>query len=205
MTLRRKVSTGLFWEGGAALIGQGLSFVVSLLLARLLAPEYFGLISIATLAISSLVFFQELGFSAALVYRQDDVEAAANTAHWTIIASSVVLYIIGFILAPLVARFFRSPEVTPILRVLALTIVISSLSRVSYTLLFKDMAFKKKVLPELLASLAGSVTSLLLALAGWKVWALVSGELGRFSAIEETEDRKGGNVKIIVPPVIFGW
>ena len=177
MTLRRKVSTGLFWEGGAALIGQGLSFLVSLLLARLLAPEYFGLISIATLAISSLVFFQELGFSAALVYRQDDVEAAANTAHWTIIASSVVLYIIGFILAPLVARFFRSPEVTPILRVLALTIVISSLSRVSYTLLFKDMAFKKKVLPELLASLAGSVTSLLLALAGWKVWALVSGEL----------------------------
>ena len=167
----------MFWEGGAALIGQGLSFVVSLLLARLLAPEYFGLISIATLAISSLVFFQELGFSAALVYRQDDVDAAANTAHWTIIASSVVLYIIGFILAPLVARFFRSPEVTPILRVLALTIVISSLSRVSYTLLFKDMAFKKKVLPELLASLAGSVTSLLLALAGWKVWALVSGEL----------------------------
>ena len=177
MTLRRRVSTGLFWEGGAALIGQGLSFVVSLLLPRLLAPEYFGLISIATLAISSLVFFQELGFSAALVYRQDNVEAAANTAHWTIIASSLVLYIIGFILAPLVARFFRSPEVTPILRVLALTIVISSLSRVSYTLLFKDMAFKKKVLPELLASLAGSVTSLLLALAGWKVWALVSGEL----------------------------
>ena len=108
MTLRRKVSTGLFWEGGAALIGQGLSFVVSLLLARLLAPEYFGLISIATLAISSLVFFQEFGFSAALVYRQDDVEAAANTAHWTISASSVVLYIIGFILAPLVARFFRT-------------------------------------------------------------------------------------------------
>ena len=92
-----------------------------------LAPQYFGLISIATLAISSLVFFQELGLSVALVYRQDDVEAAANTAHWTIIASSVVLYIIGFILAPLVARFFRSPEVTPILRVLALTIVISSL------------------------------------------------------------------------------
>ena len=118
--------------------------MVSLLLARLLAPEYFGLISIATLAISSLVFFQELGFSAALVYRQDDVEAAANTAHWTIIASSVVLYIIGFILAPLVARFFRSPDVTPILRALSLTIVISSLSRVSYTLLFKGHGLQEK-------------------------------------------------------------
>ena len=149
--------------------------MVSLLLARLLAPEYFGLISIATLAISSLVFFQELGFSAALVYRQDDVEAAANTAHWTIIASSVVLYIIGFILAPLVARFFRSPEVTPILRVLALTIVISSLSRVSYTLLFKDMAFNKKQCTQ---SVSLAVEDLVAARVGrWKVWALVSGEL----------------------------
>jgi hypothetical protein len=78
MTLHARVSRGLFWEGGAALIGQGMGFLVSLLLARLLTPEYFGLIGIATLAIQSLVFFQELGFSAALIYRQDDVEAAGQ-------------------------------------------------------------------------------------------------------------------------------
>ncbi len=177
MTLSARVSRGLFWEGGAALIGQGMGFLVSLLLARLLAPEYFGLISIATLAIQSLVFFQELGFSAALIYRQDDVEAAANTAHWTILTTSVLLYAAAYLLSPLVAQFFRSPEVTPVLRVLALTIVINSFSRVPYTLLAKELDFRKKVLPEVVSSMVGNLAALVLAWIGWKVWALVAGEL----------------------------
>lgn len=177
MTLRARVSRGLFWEGGAALLGQGLSFLVSVLLARLLAPEYFGLISIATLAIQSLVFLQELGFSSALIYRQKDMEAAANTAHWTILISSALLYVAAFVLSPLVAQFFRSPEVTPVLRVLALTIVINSFSRVPYTLLAKELDFRKKVLPEVVSSTVGNLAALLLAWVGWRVWALVAGEL----------------------------
>ncbi|MBE2232147.1 MAG: lipopolysaccharide biosynthesis protein [Anaerolinea sp.] len=177
MTLRARVSRGLFWEGGAALVGQGLSFLVSLLLARLLTPEYFGLLAIANLAIQSLVFFQELGFSSALIYRQKDVEAAANTAHWTILASSALLYLVAFVSAPLVAQFFHSPESMPVLRVLALTMVINSFSRVPYTLLTKELDFRKKVLPELTASLIGNLAALLLAWVGWRVWALVAGEL----------------------------
>jgi O-antigen/teichoic acid export membrane protein len=177
MTLRARVSRGLFWEGGAALIAQGMNFLVSLLLARLLAPEYFGLISIANLAIHSLVFLQELGFSSALIYRQKDVDAAANTAHWTILASSALLYLVAYAASPVVAQFFRSPEVTPVLRVLALTIVISSFSRVAYTLLTKELDFRKKVLPEVAGSMIGSLAALLLAWAGWRVWALVAGEL----------------------------
>lgn len=177
MTLRARVSRGLFWEGGAALIGQGMGFLVSLLLARLLAPEYFGLISIATLAINSLVFLQELGFGSALIYRQNDVEAAANTAHWTILGSSALLYGVAFVAAPLVAQFFRSPDVTPVLRVLALSIVINSFSRVPYTLLAKELDFRKKVLPEIASSFIGNLASLVLAIVGWTVWALVAGEL----------------------------
>jgi len=177
MTLRARVSRGLFWEGGAALVGQGLSFLVSLLLARLLTPEYFGLLAIANLAIQSLVFFQELGFSSALIYRQKDVEAAANTAHWTILTSSALLYLVAFVSAPLVAQFFHSPESMPVLRVLALTMVINSFSRVPYTLLTKELDFRKKVLPELTASLIGNLAALLLAWVGWRVWALVAGEL----------------------------
>ncbi|HNS02907.1 MAG TPA: lipopolysaccharide biosynthesis protein [Anaerolineae bacterium] len=177
MTLRARVSRGLFWEGGAALVGQGLSFLVSLLLARLLTPEYFGLLAIANLAIQSLVFFQELGFSSALIYRQKDVEAAANTAHWTIVTSSALLYLVAFLAAPLVAKFFHSPETMAVLRVLALTMVINSFSRVPYTLLTKELDFRKKVLPELTASLIGNLAALLLAWLGWRVWALVAGEL----------------------------
>ena len=177
MTLRGKVSRGVFWEGGAMLVNRGVGFLVSLVLARLLAPEFFGLLAIAMLAINSLVFLQELGFSSALIYRQSDVDAAANTAHWTVIASSVMLYLAAFILAPLVAQFFRNPDVTPVLRVLALTIVISSVSRVPYTLLFKELDFRKKVIPEFVGSLVGNLCAVLLAVAGWNIWALVAGEL----------------------------
>lgn len=178
MTLRRKVSLGLFWEGGAMLAGRGLSLLVTIILARLIAPEYFGLVSIATLAINSLVFFQELGFGAALIYRrQEDVETAAQTAHWTIVASSLLLYAIGFLAAPLVAWFFRSPEVVPVLRVLLLTIVISSLGRVPFTLLARDLDFRKKVIPEFIAGLGGNLLAVILALGGWQVWALVWGQV----------------------------
>lgn len=177
MTLRRNVSRGLFWEGGAALVGQGLGFLVSLLLARLLTPEYFGLLAIANLALQSLVFFQELGFSAALIHRQQDVEAAANTAHWSIILSSLVLYGIAYAASPLVALFFRSPEVIPVLRVLALSPLFSSFSRVPYALLARKLDFRKKVLPEVVGGVLGNLAALGLAFVGWRVWALVAGEL----------------------------
>lgn len=159
------------------LAGRALSFLVTLILARLLAPEHFGLISIAGLAINSLIFFQELGFGAALIYRQEDVQAAANTAHWAILASSALFYLLAFLIAPLVAEFFKSPEVTPILRVLSLTIIVSSVGRVPYVLLSKEMDFRKKVLPEFLASIGGNGLAIILALAGWEVWALVWGQL----------------------------
>ncbi len=157
--------------------GRGLSFVVTIILARLLAPELFGLISIATLAISSLVFFQELGFGAALVYRQSDVDAAANTTHWTIISSSAILYVIAYFGAPWVAVFFKSPEVTPVLRVLSLNIIISSLGRVPYVLLSRELDFRKKVTPEFTASVIGNLTSIVLAFMGRGVWALVWGQI----------------------------
>jgi O-antigen/teichoic acid export membrane protein len=177
MTLRHKVSHGLLWEGGAMIAGRALSLVVTLLMARLLAPSSFGLVSIATLAINSLVFFQELGFGAALIYRRDEVDRASHTAHWTIVASSTLLYMIAFAAAPLVAQFFRTPEVTAVLRVLALTIVISSLSRVPYSLLYKELDFRRKVLPEFLASFGGNAAALLLVVLGWGVWGLVWGQI----------------------------
>ncbi|MEA3336210.1 MAG: lipopolysaccharide biosynthesis protein [Chloroflexota bacterium] len=177
MSLRKKVSHGIFWEGGAMLAGRTLGFAVTILLARLLAPEDFGLLAIATLAINSMVFLQELGFGAALIYREEDVDTAATTAHWTIIASSLVLYGIVFLAAPLVALFFRSPEVTPVLRVLALTIVISSVSRVPLVLLSKELDFRRKVMPEFAAGVGGNFMALILALLGWGVWALVWGQV----------------------------
>jgi O-antigen/teichoic acid export membrane protein len=113
------------------------------------------------------------------VYRRDDVNEASYTAFVTVIVSSLLLYLIAVIVAPLVATFFRDPLVTPILRVLALTVPISAIGRVPYALLSRDLDFRRKVFPEVAANVVGSGASIGFALAGAGAWSLVWGQLIR--------------------------
>ena len=177
MTLQGKVARGLFWEGFAAIAARGVSFLAMLILARVLAPAHFGVVSLAMLAIESLQFFQELGFSSALIYRQSEIEDAADTAFYTLIASNLILYLAAVLAAPVVEAFFRSPGVAPVLRVLALTMVLNSLGRVPITLLAKELDFKRKIVPDVIAGIGGNVLAVALALQGWGVWSLVWGQM----------------------------
>ena len=177
MSLQGKVARGLLWENLATVVARGVSFLALLVLARVLTPAHFGLVAVALLAIESLQFFQELGFGTALIYRQDDVEAAADAAFFTLLISNTLLYIVIFLAAPLVATFFRRPEVVPILRVLALSMVINALGRVPFVLLSKELDFRRKIIPEVVAGLIGNSMAVGLALSGYGVWSLVWGQL----------------------------
>jgi len=177
MSLRRQVGFGLFWVAIATIGSKGLSLLRKLLLARLLVPTDFGLVAYASLAIGVLELFKELGFGSALIYRTDDMEEAANTTFLAVIGSSLALYVIAWFSSPLLATFFRNEMLVPVLRVLALTLVISSISQVPQTLMAKGMGFKKKVIPEMIAVLVGSVVSVALAFAGYGVWSIVYGQV----------------------------
>lgn len=179
MSLKRQVASGFFWVTLAQLASRGLSFVTMLILAKLLTPSIFGLVGMAGLAIAALQYFQDAGFDAALVYRREEVEAASHTAFLVVLASSLVIYLVAVLAAPLVAAFFREEAVTPILRVLALSIPISGLTRVPYTLLSRDLNFRRKIMPELLANVIGSSLAIGLAFNGAGVWSLVWGQLTR--------------------------
>jgi O-antigen/teichoic acid export membrane protein len=179
MSLKRQVATGLFWVSLAQLLGRVLSFATMLILAKLLTPAMFGLVGMAALAIAALQYFQDVGFETALVYRRDDVSEASYTAFVTVLVTSMLLYLVTVVMAPLVALFFRDPAVTPILRVLALTVPISAIGRVPYALLSRELDFRRKVFPELAANMVGSGASILLALAGVGVWSLIWGQLIR--------------------------
>ncbi len=179
MSLKRQIAGGLFWVSLAQLASRGLSFVTMLILAKLLAPAMFGLVGMAMLAIAALQYFQDIGFDAALVYRRDDVNEASYTAFSTVIVTSLLVYLIAVAAAPLVAAFFRQPNVVPILRVLALTVPISSFGRVPYILLSRDLDFRRKIFPELTANVIGSGASIVFALNGQGVWSLVWGQLMR--------------------------
>jgi teichuronic acid exporter len=159
MSLRRDVGVGLFWVAIATVSSKGLALMRKLILARLLVPGDFGLVGYATLAIGVLQLFQELGFSSALIYRKDDAEDAADTTFIVVMTSSLFLYAVGWLSAPLVADFFRNTELTSVLRALSLTLVISAVSQVPLSLMAKGMGFKNQVIPELIAVVVGSALS----------------------------------------------
>lgn len=179
--LKRQVVGGLFWVTLAQLSGRLLSTLTQLILLKLLTPSQFGLIGMAMLAINAVQLLQDLGFESALIYRRKDVDEATHTAFTTVLASSFLIFVASFLLAPLVARFFREPAVTPILRVLSLTILISGFGRVPYILLSRELSFKRRLFPDLTAQIAASIVAIWLALGGAGVWALVWRELIRTS------------------------
>ncbi|MCD6291178.1 MAG: lipopolysaccharide biosynthesis protein, partial [Anaerolineae bacterium] len=168
---------GFFWVALSTIASRLVSFLTTLILARLLTPADFGLVALALLAINSLQFFQELGFGAALIYRQEDVEEASYTAFFSIVCMSLLLYTLSALGAPLVARFFDSPGLTSVLRVLALIMVIGSFGQVPYVLLSKELDFRRRAAPDVLSGFGGSVLAIGLALSGFGVWSLVYGQI----------------------------
>jgi O-antigen/teichoic acid export membrane protein len=181
MSLRRQVASGMFWVAIAQMSGQGLTMLIGLILPKLLTPSQMGLVGMAMLSISALELFQDAGLESALIYRRTEVKEASDTVFIVVIASSFIICLVAILLAPLIGRFFREPAVVPILRVLALTLPISSLGRVPFVLLGRELDFRRRIIPELTSSLIASVVVIVLAYRGFGVWSLVWREIIRQS------------------------
>lgn len=167
----------MFWVAIGQIFGRGLGYITTLILAKLVTPNEFGLVGMAGLALAALALFQDIGFESALVYKRKDLEAASHTAFFTVIVTSVLITAVAVLGAPLVAGFFREPAVTPILRVLALTVLITSFGRVSFVLLSRDLDFRRRLFPDLTSSIIASVIAIVMAFNGFGVWCLVWREL----------------------------
>ena len=180
MTFRKQVATSAAWVGLSSAIIKTLNFItITLVLARVLEPSDFGLVGLAWLAINAFDFLRELGITAALVYRQeDDEDVAADVAAVALAVASVIIYAIVFFSAPYIEGFFSdSHGLTPILRVLALTMLINAVGQVPYTLMAKHLDFRNKAIPEIIAGVGNSIVAIGMALTGFGVWALVGGYL----------------------------
>ncbi|NLE75869.1 MAG: lipopolysaccharide biosynthesis protein [Chloroflexi bacterium] len=181
MTLRAKVTTSVFWVGLSMVGSRALAFLVQIVLARILVPEYFGLVHFATLTMEALQLFGEMGFSAALVYRKDRVRAAADVTFYVALGMAVVFYGLTYAGAPLAAEFFRTPEVREVLRALGVVMVINALGQVHFVLLARELDFRRQLLPDLVPALGYGLVAISLALSGMGVWSLVVGRI--FEAI----------------------
>jgi PST family polysaccharide transporter len=181
VSLRDKTLQATFWFAIATYSSTAITFATTLLLARLLAPTNFGLVAIASLVINILQLFRDLGLGQALIYWQKDIEKAADAAFFLIVAMSIILFILAFLAAPFAAIFFDSETVEPLVRVLAITIVISSLNMVPSALMEKELEFKRLALPSTLSNVGYALISLPLALIGQGAWSIIWGKVGQLS------------------------
>lgn len=177
MGLAKKAAKGLFWVTLSMVFIRALGFIAKIILARLLAPNDFGLLAIGLLTISTIGIFKDLGLGAALIHREEDIEKAADTAFLILPVFATVLFALAFFSAPFVATFFDNRSAAAIIRVLAFTLIISSFGTIPSNLLEKEMEFKKKVIPEILPQIGYAIVAITLALWGYGVWSLVWGQI----------------------------
>ena len=177
MTLREQVLSGLKWTAGAKLGGQIITWGITLMVIRLLSPEDYGLLAMATVFLAFLLMMAEVGLGPALVQKQDVDEVSLRQTFGIVIVVNLSLLVALNLLAPLIARFFEDERLVQILPVLSLQFLIIAITIVPEVQLQRKLEFKNLSLIDLTAAVSSSVLTLLLAFAHYGVWALVCGSL----------------------------
>lgn len=171
--LKQKVSKGLLWNTIHNLSMKGIQFLLMLFMARLLTPDDYGTVGLLAIFIQLSNTFAESGFSLALVRKQDRTQMDLSTAFYFNIVIGCVCYLIVFLIAPWVAEFYEKPILSSLLKVLALTIPISSLSTVFVAMMNYKMQFKKQAIISITHTMVSGLLGLIMAFMGYGVWALV--------------------------------
>jgi lipopolysaccharide exporter len=176
-SLSKRVVRGGIWVFGLRIANRGLGFIRTIILAHLLAPHDFGLFGIAMLAISTLETFSQTGFQAALVQKKKNVGSYLDTA-WTISAiRGIILSLILFSSAPVIAKFFSSAQATLIIKVIAVSTLLSGFRNIGLVFFQKELEFNKQFLYEISATFVDLTVAIILAFILRNVWALVWGGL----------------------------
>lgn len=173
-TLKQSVFSGLIWTFGERIIAQGISFILSIILARLLLPEEYGIIAIVLVFINLANVFVSNGFGEALVQKKNADNTDFSTAFYCSLVVAVVLYVALFLAAPLIAKIYRYNDLILVLRVLSLKIIISSVSTIQHAYVSRKMIFKRFFFSTIGGTLVSAVVGIGMAYAGLGVWALVA-------------------------------
>jgi PST family polysaccharide transporter len=176
-TLSTRILDSLGWVFGNILLKNAIQFLRVVVLWRILDAADFGLNQMAWLAINMFTLLQDMGFSAALIQRKTDIEAAISITWYTNIAIRAVVYGVLFLIAPQAAAHFQEPELESILRWASLGILISSFGNANEAVLRKNFQFRQVLIVDTGELIVQSVAQIVLALFGFGVWSLVYGSI----------------------------
>lgn len=174
---RKAVFSNLIWRFMERCGAQLVALVVSLVLARMLEPSVYGLVAKVTIITSILLVFVDSGMANSLIQKKDPDDLDFSSVFFFNVAFCLVLYVGLFFAAPLIARGYRQPELTAIVRVLGLTVVVAGVKNVQQAYVSKTMQFKRFFFATLGGTLVSAVIGIVMAHRGFGVWALVFQQL----------------------------
>lgn len=178
------VLPNFFWRLAERFGAQGVALVVSIILARLLVPEVYGTIALVTVFTQILNVFVDSGFGNALIQKKDADDLDFSTVFYFNIAVCLLLYAGVFLAAPWIARFYNDLALTPVVRVLSLTLIISGVKNVQQAYVSRTMQFKRFFFATLGGTIGAAVIGIAMAYFGFGVWALVAQQI--FNATVDT-------------------
>ncbi len=169
-----KIVNNFLWRFLERWGAQGVTVVVSIILARILGPEVFGTLALVTAFTTILQVFIDSGLGTALIQKKNADDLDFSSVFWFNICICVILYFLMFFLAPVIASFYSRPELTSVIRVLSLILIISGVKNIQQAYVSRHLLFKKFFFSTLGGTIGAAIVGISMALLGYGVWALVA-------------------------------
>ena len=183
-SIRGSIISGLVWKFAERIGAQGIGFIVSIVLARLLSPQDYGLISLITIFLAVSTVFIQSGFGTALIQKKDADNIDFSTVFYFNIMISLIFYFLLYIISPYIAKFYNEPTLTTIVRVMSMSLIISAVNNVQHAYVSKTMQFKRFFYSTLVGTILSGFLGVAMAYMGFGVWAIVAQQL--FNTLVDT-------------------
>lgn len=170
----KKVFSGIGWSFAERISAQLVSLIVSIILARILAPEDYGILAIVNVFVAIGDALVAGGFGIALVQKKNSDDTDFNSICWVSVFVSVLLYAVLFICAPLISDFYVNNDLTLITRVLGIRLVFSAVNSIQQAYIQKKLLFMKSCIIGTFGAIVSGIIGIVLALTGAGVWALIA-------------------------------
>jgi len=168
------ILSSFLWKFSERIIAQFVSLIVSIILARLLSPDNYGVVGIVMVFINIADVFVVSGLSASLVQKKDADSVDFSTIFYCSFVFSIIIYIILFAISPSVASFYNEQSLTNVLRVFSIKIIISSFNSIQHAYVQRKMIFKKFFFSTIIGTLISGIIGIVMSYHNFGVWAIVS-------------------------------
>lgn len=172
-SISKNIVSGMFWRFGEKFSAQLVSLIVSIVLARILMPEDYGIVAIVNVFVSIMEIFVTSGLGTALIQKKEATDEDFSTLFWSNIVLSLIIYVLIFAISPRIAIFYDMPLLTAVLRVFAIRLPINAVNSIQNAYISRHMEFKKFFYATISGTIVSAIIGIYLAYIGCGVWALI--------------------------------